>query len=135
MFPHRSHSREELIDLLWPDADLDTGRNRQRQALATLRRSLEPPGLADVLLADRNTVWLNPVAFRCDVAEFEACIARRDVAGALALYAGELLPGHYDEWILEERYRLACLAEDLGNPAAVPSVRCRAALRSDSVGL
>ena len=121
MFPRRSHSREELIDLLWPDADLDTGRNRLRQALATLRRSLEPPGLTDVLLADRNTVRLNPVAFHCDVAEFEACVGRRDAAGALALYAGELLPGHYDEWILEERNRLACLAEDLGDPVAVPA--------------
>lgn len=121
MFPRRSHSREELIDLLWPDADLDTGRNRLRQALATLRRSLEPPGLADVLLADRNTVRLNPVAFHCDVAEFEACVARRDAAGAVTLYAGELLPGHYDEWILKERNRLACLAEDLGDPVAVPA--------------
>ena len=84
LFPRRAHSREELVDLLWPDADLDTGRNRLRQALATLLRLLEPPGLGDVLIADRQQVRLNPAAFSCDVAEFEACVARRDAAGALA---------------------------------------------------
>ena len=49
LFPKRVHGREELIDLLWPDADLDTGRNRLRQALFALRRLLEPPGAAEVL--------------------------------------------------------------------------------------
>lgn len=113
LFPRRAHSREELVDLLWPDADLDTGRNRLRQALATLRRLLESPGLGDVLIADRQQVRLNPSAFSCDVSEFEVCVARRDAAGALALYAGELLPGHYDEWILDERNRLTGLADRL----------------------
>ncbi|MCW3058525.1 MAG: putative ATPase [Capsulimonas sp.] len=27
-FPNQCHTREALIDLLWPDADLDAGRNR-----------------------------------------------------------------------------------------------------------
>ena len=39
--PQRRHAREELIDLLWPDVDLDVGRNRLRQVLSTLRRLLE----------------------------------------------------------------------------------------------
>lgn len=126
LFPRRAHSREELVDLLWPDADLDTGRNRLRQALATLRRLLEPPGLGDVLVADRQQVHLNAAAFSCDVAEFEACVARRDAAGALALYAGELLPGHYDEWILDERSRLAGLADGLTLSAPVAAAAAAA---------
>src|SRR5215471_13468415 len=58
--PRRQHAREELIDLIWPDADLDVGRNRLRQALSTLRRLLEPPGVppGSVLVADRRTVAL-----------------------------------------------------------------------------
>src|SRR5436305_1655612 len=43
-YANRSHSREELIALLWPDADEAHGRVSLRTALASLRRQLEPPG-------------------------------------------------------------------------------------------
>jgi predicted ATPase len=111
LFPKRAQGREELIDLLWPDADLDTGRNRLRQALFALRRLLEPPGAAEVLVVDRSSVRLNAACFTCDASDFEACVRSRDMAGAQALYVGELLPGHYDEWIDEERARLQALAD------------------------
>jgi predicted ATPase len=111
LFPKRAQGREELIDLLWPDADLDTGRNRLRQAIFALRRVLEPPGAPEVLLVDRTSVRLNAAAFSCDVTEFEATVRARDGAAARALYVGELMPGHYEEWIDEERARLAALAD------------------------
>ena len=111
LFPKRAQGREELIDLLWPDADLDTGRNRLRQALFALRRLLEPPGAAEVLVVDRSSVRLNAPSFTCDATDFEACVRARDMAAAQALYVGELLPGHYDEWIDEERTRLQALAD------------------------
>lgn len=113
LFPRRAHSREELVDLLWPDADLDTGRNRLRQALSTLRRLLEPPGGGEFILADRQSLRLQPGSYRCDVSEFEAEVQARHHSAARALYRGELLPGHYDEWILDERQRLQALAERL----------------------
>ncbi|KNZ32823.1 MAG: hypothetical protein AD742_08890 [Methylibium sp. NZG] len=118
LFPKRAQGREELIDLLWPEADLDTGRNRLRQALFALRRLLEPPGAPDVLLVDRTSVRLNPDAFRCDATEFEARVRARDAAAAQALYVGELMPGHYDEWIADERARLAALADRVAALAA-----------------
>ena len=118
LFPRRVHSREELIDLLWPDADLDTGRNRLRQALFALRRLLEPPGAAEVLRVDRATVQLDPLAFSCDALEFEACVQARAWSAARALWVGELLPGHYDEWIGDERARLAALADLLPDEAS-----------------
>lgn len=121
LFPRRVHSREELVDLLWPEADLDTGRNRLRQALSTLRRLLEPPGAAEVLMADRQSLRLQPGTFSCDVSEFEAELAARRHGAARALYRGELLPGHYDEWILDERQRLETLAERLPPTSDVPS--------------
>ena len=43
LFP-RSHSREELAEMLWPDADLEAGRTNLRTAIASLRRQLELPG-------------------------------------------------------------------------------------------
>ncbi len=125
LFPQRMHSREELAGALWPDADADAGRLSLRVALASLRRQIEPspvpPG--SVLLADRTAVRLNPAAFACDAARFEAALrtaARAPLSAekhaalhdALALYEGELLPGFYDEWILDERERLQALAEE-----------------------
>ena len=118
-FPRRTHPREELADALWPDADRDAGRNNLKQSLAILRRLLEPPGTpaSGVLIADRAGVRLNPAAITTDVADFEAALrdaARLPDASARAqclrqagaLYQGELLPGFYDDWVVEERERL-----------------------------
>jgi len=124
-FPQRAHPREELIDLLWPNGDLDTCRPRLRVVLASLRRQLEPPDIApgSVLVADRNTLRLHPDACHSDVAGFEAALRaatralspeekRAALDQAIALYTGEFLPGFYDEWIVAERERLESLYED-----------------------
>lgn len=126
LYPQRAHSREELCDLLWPEADLGAGRLNLRVAIASLRRQLEPPPLppGSVLFADRSFVGINPAAFCCDVADFEAAWARvarapsapakrEALACAAALYGGDLLPGLYDDWIAEERERLAALHDEL----------------------
>ncbi len=115
LFPQRSHAREELIELLWPGVALAAGRNRLRQALFTLRQLLELPGPASAttpaLLADRLSVRVAPGAFETDVQRFERCLREGRPADAFGLYAGELLPGFYDEWIHTERLRLATLFE------------------------
>ena len=121
MAPQRDHPREELIELLWPGVELDVGRNRLRQALSTLRSLLEPPGRGastPVLAADRVALRLLPGGVHCDVVAFEQAVARRSDADALAWYRGELLPGFYDEWIADERLRLAAWAERCQQRAA-----------------
>ncbi len=133
LFPQRSHAREELIELLWPGVALGVGRNRLRQALFTLRQLLEPMGPpptsalappAPALLADRLSVRVAPGAFQTDVQRFEHCLREGRPAQALGLYAGELLPGFYDEWIHTERLRLATLFE---RASAAPAVLAPAA--------
>ena len=118
----RDHAREEVIDLLWPEAPLDVGRNRLRQTLAVLRSVLEPPGLtsAPVLLADRRTLRLVPGSVECDVESFEAALQRGDAAAAARWYGGELLPGFYDEWVHAHRLRLAASADELKPVARCP---------------
>jgi len=109
--PQRRHSREELIELLWPGVELDVGRNRLRQVLATLRRLLEPPDVppGSVLVADRQTVGLNAGAVNCDACEFEQLLRKGAVAQALECYHGDFMPGFLDEWAEDERSRLSAL--------------------------
>src|SRR5438270_12928889 len=140
-FPGREHSRETLIEMLWPETDPEAGRNRFSVVLSSLRRDLEPPGVAagSVLFADRVAVRLNPDAVVTDVREFTLAIeaASRTEPGAeraehLAragqLYQGPLLPGFYGRWIGGEQARLADrffaaltelvkLTEEAGDPA------------------
>ena len=120
LFPDQSHLREELCDLLWPEADLDAGRMNLRVALNSLRRQMEPPGTPHgaVLSADRSKIHLTPGACLTDIAEFEAALAASTRAGvegaeeealtrAVSLYRGDLLPEIYDDWAAGERERLA----------------------------
>jgi predicted ATPase len=120
--PAREHPREELADRLWPEADAVTGRSRLRQTLSLLKAVLEPAGSEPVILADRRALRVVPGAFWCDARAFEQALHAGQHGLALDLYCGELLPGHYDEWIVEERRRLARLAERLAawppNPPA-----------------
>ncbi len=127
--PQQQHPREELTELLWPDADPQVGRNRLRQALSVLRALLETPHAADsatgvaapadrqpralpnLLVADRRAVWLAPGALGSDVHRFNQAVLRSDWAEAARLYQGDLLPGHFDEWVLEARSQLAHRAE------------------------
>src|SRR5690242_2886489 len=74
---HRSHPREQLIELLWPGSALQAGRSNLRSELASLRRQLEPPGVPPgaILLADRATLQVNPAVCTTDVARFEAVLS------------------------------------------------------------
>jgi DNA-binding SARP family transcriptional activator len=87
--------------------------------------AIPPPGPAPspdsesgVLLADYSAIRLNPAAVTTDVGQFNAALqaaagereeARRAawLAGAVELYRGELLPGCFEEWVLQERRWLA----------------------------
>ncbi len=119
----RSHPRERLIDLFWPDDDPEAARHSLRTALSSLRHQLELPGVAagSVVQADRGCVRLNPEAVRTDVAEFKAVLraARQTedpaqewalLERAVRLYRGELLAGLYEDWIVSEQRALAELA-------------------------
>jgi len=120
--PQQAHPREALVELLWPGADLAVGRNRLRQVLSSLRSVLEPAGQpsAPVLQADRQALRLVPGALACDAPAFEAALAAGRWADAAAAYQGDLLPGHYDDWVVQERHRLAALADRLPAPALLP---------------
>jgi DNA-binding SARP family transcriptional activator len=115
LWPDRMHPREELVELLWPGVGLSVGRNRLRQALSTLKALLETrgAGAGTVLVADNLGIRVVPGALACDVRDFQRCLRAGDGPAAELLYRGDLMPGHYDDWVLQERRRLAALWERL----------------------
>ncbi len=114
---HRAHSRDELATLLWGDRDNVHARHSLATALWRIRRLLGE----DYLLADSTSAQFNPDSpFWLDVAEFEKRANKytcqpEDLAAAIELYRGDLLEGFYDDWCIEERYRLEALYLDALN--------------------
>jgi predicted ATPase/DNA-binding SARP family transcriptional activator len=117
---HRAHLREKLLDLFWPELDIDAGRNNLSTTLSALRRQLASMGLEPnrLLIADRQTIRLDSSLTITDTGEFTELLKRegslsateeraRLLAIAVDLYRGELLPGCYDEWALNEQTRFA----------------------------
>lgn len=118
---HPGHSlhREQIIDVLWPDVDIDSALNSFGKALHAARRALEP-GLerrqdsAYLRLTDSMLV-LNTDRMVIDVDVFEQladdAVRSREVGAyhaALAAYSGELLPeDRYEPWCTERRGALA----------------------------
>lgn len=117
---NRAHTRDELTGLLWPDCPEDRARACLNTELWRLRRVLEPRGTARgaYLQTRGNTVEFNPGSNHwLDVAEFERLVSQvsssppddvsatavESLKNALQLYAGELLEGIYDDWVLFER--------------------------------
>jgi DNA-binding SARP family transcriptional activator/tetratricopeptide (TPR) repeat protein len=99
----REHSREQLADLLWPEADSAKSR-------ASLRRTLSVTAAAmgAGLTISRAAVTLELAAVQVDVREFESLIARPDAESlerAVGLYRDDFLSGFvlrgcpdFEEW-------------------------------------
>jgi DNA-binding SARP family transcriptional activator len=115
---HRLH-REQVIDILWPSADVESALNSLGKALHAARHAFEPDlprrkdsaylRMTDAMLA------LNADHVVIDADRFEQLAGKalrgRDVAAyesALAAYGGELLPeDRYADWCAERRSSLA----------------------------
>ncbi len=105
-----SHPREVLAELYWGDTPEAQAKGSLRAALADLRAALGP----QALLSDRLSVqvsptaalWVDVLAFRTQATRFLGDPAADPGAFEPGRYTGELLAGHYDDWVLAERERL-----------------------------
>ena len=111
--------RDDLATLLWGEMSDVDAKNNLRQAIANLRKALEPH-----LLITRETVELNPsTTLFLDVTAFERGLqtlsapAVRPLQEATALYRGDFLAGFFvreapafEEWMLAQRARYRELA-------------------------
>jgi DNA-binding SARP family transcriptional activator len=129
--PGKSHPREILADLLWPDALPHLSRKYLRQTLWQLKRALDAtlPRDSPILLeTDGEQVHLQVAPLiTVDVHQFEATTHAVDgidstaltaehlarMEQAIPLYRDDLLMGWYQEWCLLERERLRMRYIDL----------------------
>jgi len=115
-----SQSREQLIEVFWPDRDIDSGRANLNTTLSIIRRILSgaPEGAEPVLIVDRRSVRLNERRVTTDVGEFKALIAAASRSGSPEekitllkevdrIYHRGLLPSCRDEWLLDEQQKLS----------------------------
>jgi DNA-binding SARP family transcriptional activator len=117
--PTHGLHREEILELMWPGADLDSGLNSFGKALHAARRALEPDlpprrGSSYLRLVD-SMLSLDTELVEIDADRFEH-LAQLALKGedeqcyvtALESYSGRLLPEDlYEEWCEERRRNLA----------------------------
>jgi DNA-binding SARP family transcriptional activator len=108
--PSRSHRRETLIALLWPELDEHHGRGMLRHELYELRRALGP----EILFSEgREAVGVDGDRLWCDARAFGEHLAEAQLMEALDLVRGEFLPGlqvnggEFDRWLDGERARIS----------------------------
>ena len=103
--------RQHLAFLFWPDSTEAQARTNLRHVLHNLRRQL--PAADELIdIGPRMLQWRPEARVWLDVEAFEQAVAEGRLGDAVETYAGELLDGRYDEWLLEERERLAQLHLD-----------------------
>ena len=124
LLTRRNHviSADQLVDILWPNDDPDTARNRLHVRISQLRRALDPGNPSAYVLTHKGGYRFNPEA-DCwiDTVEFEAraqwgrqCQECENLPEAItsyetacALYRGDFLEEDlYEDWTLAERERL-----------------------------
>lgn len=105
--------REHLAELFWGDRPDEKARRSLSTAVWQISHCLPDKGY---ILSNQNSLQFNPqAALAFDVDEFESLVSRTDVTGlrsAIELYRGEFLVGSYEDWIINERYRLENLYLD-----------------------
>jgi len=102
--------RERLAGMFWGDRPERKARSSLSTALWHIRRCLPDE---ELVLSDLHTVQFHPQAeLWLDVEEFESRASAEEVGSvesAVALYRGDFLDGFYDDWVINERYRLETL--------------------------
>jgi DNA-binding SARP family transcriptional activator len=131
--PGRAHARESLTELLWGDTADRQARQSLRQTMVRLRRALAGAPRT-VLVAQGDTVTVNPSTLDVDVVQFERLVRQgtpKALEAAVALYRGPLLDGvqvtapAFEDWLAGERARLHELALDVLRRLAGTQVRSR----------
>ncbi len=124
LHPGAPQPRTRIAETFWPDSEQQQALTNLRRELLELRRLLDDDG--SLVVTSTDLTWTGAGACRVDLSEH---LAGRERAGgstssngdallahgeqALTDYGGDLLPGLYDDWVLEQRAALVDAARDL----------------------
>ncbi|WP_068113384.1 ATP-binding protein [Nocardioides dokdonensis] len=124
LHPGTPQPRTRIAETFWPDSEQQQALTNLRRELLELRRLLDGDG--SLVVTGTDLTWTGTGACRVDLSEH---LAARERAGgstssnadallvhgeqALADYGGDLLPGLYDDWVLEQRAALVDGAREL----------------------
>ena len=100
--------RQHLAFLLWPDSTEKQARTNLRKVLHVLRHAL-PDVERFIDVGARTLQWRVDAPLCLDVETFQRAVSDGRLEEAIETYTGELLEGSYDDWLLDERERLAAL--------------------------
>jgi DNA-binding SARP family transcriptional activator len=124
LLTRRNHvvSTDQLIDILWPDDDPDTARNRLHVRISQLRRVLAQENPSAYILTHKggysfnaeSDCWVDAVEFEARAQWGRHCQDCENLSEAIttyetacALYRGDFLEEElYEDWTLAERERL-----------------------------
>jgi DNA-binding SARP family transcriptional activator len=109
--------REQLMEILWPEAEMEAARNSLRQTLHLARQILksdentDPEILIDhngwLCLTSEGQAWVDTEAFEAAASKCQRSADGGACQTALVLYNGELLPeDRYEDWISTRRESL-----------------------------
>jgi DNA-binding SARP family transcriptional activator len=123
---HRTFQREVLAGLLWGDYSHQKAHNCLNTAVWRLRQVLEPQGIPvgtyflstpqrELGFNTQSDYWLDVGVFEEQARRFLAHTVLKvdseeiqSLEKTMQLYTGDLLEGHYDDWVLYERERMRC---------------------------
>jgi predicted ATPase/DNA-binding SARP family transcriptional activator len=108
--------RQQLAFIFWPDSTEQQARTNLRQLLHSLRRAM--PNYEQYIVDQGSVIiWREDTPFFLDVHQFRAAVQRahsaQELAAAIELYRGDLLPNNYDDSLVPERERLRIEFSDL----------------------
>jgi DNA-binding SARP family transcriptional activator len=106
----QTHSRERLMNMFWGDFSSRRARRSLSTALWHIRRCF--PNHDPIQGNSQSVQFAFNGDINLDVDEFEKRINRGvllDLQDAIILYKGDFLDGFYDDWVINERYRLQSL--------------------------
>lgn len=99
-------SRDQLVTLLWPDADAERGRKLLSDSIYRINQALGD----DAVVGTGEDVRLNRIQVGSDVADLEAALDAREWRRAVELHSGPFLDGFFlpgavdfDQWMEAER--------------------------------
>ncbi|MFN2189369.1 MAG: BTAD domain-containing putative transcriptional regulator, partial [Candidatus Promineifilaceae bacterium] len=116
----REHTREQLIEILWPEFTLSNGRASLSTALWRMNTVFRSMGLPPDRYVNSSRDWISLTPthpFKIDSVEFETFVDQAEqeqerekrlvlLGQAVRVYKGVFCEGIYSEWCLIERERL-----------------------------